>query len=86
VRWKAGFVCDVTMLKHMVKSDVRSSISEWIIILPWCCFLFFLNLFHVHFFVKGNMLISKDTNYIQLLQQRNALLAVRMHTTTKKEK
>jgi hypothetical protein len=32
-----------------------------------------------------NILISEDTNYIQSLQQRNILIAVRIHTT-KKEK
>jgi hypothetical protein len=37
------------------------------------------------FLDKGNTLISRDTNYIQHLQQRNTLMAVRMHTVLKKE-
>jgi hypothetical protein len=36
------------------------------------------------FFDKGTILISKDTNYTQHLQQRNTLTAVRMHTTKKR--
>jgi hypothetical protein len=35
------------------------------------------------FFGKRNILISKDINYIQPLQQRNTLMAVMMHTTKK---
>jgi hypothetical protein len=36
-----------------------------------------------HFLDKGNILISKDANYTQPLQQRPTLMAVRMHTTKK---
>jgi hypothetical protein len=35
------------------------------------------------FFDKGNILISKDTNYTWSLQQRNALMALRKHTAKK---
>jgi hypothetical protein len=38
------------------------------------------------FFDKGNILISKDTNYIQRLQQRNTLMAAWMHTAKKAKK
>jgi flagellar biosynthesis chaperone FliJ len=38
------------------------------------------------FFDKRNILVSEDINYTQFLQQRNTLIAVRMHTTKKKEK
>jgi hypothetical protein len=39
----------------------------------------------VAFFDKGNILISKYTNYTQPLQQRSTLIVLRMHTA-KKEK
>jgi hypothetical protein len=35
------------------------------------------------FFDQGNILISKYTNYTQLLQQRNTLITVRIHTAKK---
>jgi hypothetical protein len=35
------------------------------------------------FFEKGNILISRDTNYTQPLQLRNTLMAVRMHPAKK---
>jgi hypothetical protein len=38
------------------------------------------------FFDKGNILISRDTNYIQPLQQRNTLMAVWIHTAKRKKK
>jgi hypothetical protein len=38
----------------------------------------------VGFFNKEYALIQEDTNYIQFLQQRNALVAIRMHTAKKK--
>jgi alpha-D-ribose 1-methylphosphonate 5-triphosphate synthase subunit PhnL len=38
---------------------------------------------YAFFLDKGNILISKDTNCIQLLQQRPTLMAVRMHTVKK---
>jgi hypothetical protein len=41
---------------------------------------------YVFFFNKVNILISKDNNYTHPLQQRNTLIAVRMHTTIKKRK
>jgi hypothetical protein len=37
-------------------------------------------------FYKGNILISKDTNCTQPLQQRNNLMAVRMNTAKKEKK
>jgi hypothetical protein len=41
---------------------------------------------HDLFFDKGNILISKDTNYTQPLQQRTTLMALRMHTAKKKKR
>jgi hypothetical protein len=38
------------------------------------------------FFDKGNILISRDTNYPQPLQLRNTLIAVRMHPARKRKK
>jgi hypothetical protein len=38
------------------------------------------------FFDKRNILVSEDINYTQFLQQRTALMTIRMHTTKKKEK
>jgi hypothetical protein len=40
--------------------------------------------FSQHFFDKGNILISRDTNYTQPLQQCNTLMALRMHKAKKK--
>jgi hypothetical protein len=40
----------------------------------------------VYFFDKGNILISRDTNYIRPLQQHNTLTAVWMHTAKKMKK
>jgi hypothetical protein len=37
------------------------------------------------FLDKEYILISTDTNYIQPLQQRSVLVAIRMHTTKKEE-
>jgi hypothetical protein len=34
-------------------------------------------------FDKGNILISRDTNHIQSLQQRNTLIAVQMYIAKK---
>jgi hypothetical protein len=38
------------------------------------------------FFDKGNILISGDTKYIQPLQQRITLMALRIHTSKKEKK
>jgi hypothetical protein len=38
------------------------------------------------FFDKQNILISKDINYTELLQQCPTLVTLRMHTATKKSK
>jgi hypothetical protein len=44
-----------------------------------------LYLLHDDFFLdKEYILISTDTNYIQPLQQRSALVAIRMHTAKKR--
>jgi hypothetical protein len=43
----------------------------------------YLFLSPITFFDKGNILISKDINYTQPLQQRNTLMTVRMHTAKK---
>lgn len=45
-----------------------------------------VSMYDIFFFDKGNVLISKDTNYTQALQQRNTLMAVWMHTTKKEKK
>jgi hypothetical protein len=34
-------------------------------------------------FDKGNILISRDTNYIDSMQQRNTLMAIQMHIDKK---